>query len=153
PEYVPANEILDSSDALASVTAVTEGNIVYMPADTYTNESIQTYTEFFDQIADALEGKARATKAAADHRTAGRTPEVRPAVRCVAAAVIGPAAACARIPQESCCPALPSPPTRRRRAPAAASACSTASWSSPSRWPRCCWPPHATWHDATRSEP
>ena len=58
PEYVPANEILDSSDALASVTAVTEGNIVYMPADTYTNESIQTYTEFFDQLADALEGKA-----------------------------------------------------------------------------------------------
>ena len=58
PEYVPANEILDSSDALASVTAVSEGNIVYMPADTYTNESIQTYTEFFTQLADALEGKA-----------------------------------------------------------------------------------------------
>ena len=35
-----------------------QGNIVYMPADTYTNESIQTYTEFFNSLADALEAKA-----------------------------------------------------------------------------------------------
>jgi iron complex transport system substrate-binding protein len=58
PEYKPANELLDSSEALAGVTAVAEGNIVYMPADTYTNESIQTYTEFFNEFADALEAKA-----------------------------------------------------------------------------------------------
>lgn len=58
PEYTPANEVLDSSEALAGVTAVAEGNIVYMPADTYTNESIQTYTEFFNSLADALEAKA-----------------------------------------------------------------------------------------------
>jgi iron complex transport system substrate-binding protein len=58
PEYTPANELLESSEALAGVTAVTEGNIVYMPADTYTNESIQTYTEFFEELADALEAKA-----------------------------------------------------------------------------------------------
>ncbi|MDV3294283.1 MAG: ABC transporter substrate-binding protein [Brachybacterium paraconglomeratum] len=58
PEYTPANELLDSSEALAGVTAVAEGNIVYMPADTYTNEGIQTYTEFFNTFADALEGKA-----------------------------------------------------------------------------------------------
>ena len=58
PEYTPANELLDSSEALAGVTAVAEGNVVYMPADTYTNESIQTYTEFFTTFADALEGKA-----------------------------------------------------------------------------------------------
>ena len=58
PEYTPANELLDSSEALAGVTAVAEGNIVYMPADTYTNESIQTYTEFFNSLADALEAKA-----------------------------------------------------------------------------------------------
>ena len=58
PEYKPANELLESSEALAGVTAVAEGNIVYMPADTYTNESIQTYTEFFEEFADALEGKA-----------------------------------------------------------------------------------------------
>ncbi|MGP9536509.1 siderophore ABC transporter substrate-binding protein [Brachybacterium sp. AOP43-C2-M15] len=55
PEYKPANELLDSSEALAGVTAVAEGNVVYMPADTYTNESIQTYTEFFNELADALE--------------------------------------------------------------------------------------------------
>jgi len=58
PEYTPANELLDSSEALAGVTAVAEGNVVYMPADTYTNESIQTYTEFFETLADALEKKA-----------------------------------------------------------------------------------------------
>src|SRR5699024_5943534 len=40
PSYEPAAEILEASDALSGVTAVTEGNIVYMPADTYTNESI-----------------------------------------------------------------------------------------------------------------
>ena len=43
------------------VTAVAEGNIVYMPADTYTNEGIQTYTEFFNTFADALGGQGRAT--------------------------------------------------------------------------------------------
>lgn len=55
PAYKPANELLETSDALANVTAVKEGRIVYMPADTYTNEGIQTYTEFFNAFADALE--------------------------------------------------------------------------------------------------
>lgn len=55
PEYTPANELLENSDALANVTAVQEGQIVYMPADTYTNEGIQTYTEFLNTFADALE--------------------------------------------------------------------------------------------------
>lgn len=55
PEYKPSNEILDGSEALANVTAVKEGNIIYMPADTYTNEGIQTYTEFLNDFADALE--------------------------------------------------------------------------------------------------
>ncbi|MDN6330279.1 MAG: ABC transporter substrate-binding protein [Brachybacterium sp.] len=58
PEYTPANEVLESSDALSGVTAVAEDNIVYMPADTYTNESIQTFTEFFTALADALEAEA-----------------------------------------------------------------------------------------------
>ncbi|MGY5766482.1 siderophore ABC transporter substrate-binding protein [Brachybacterium sp. DNPG3] len=58
PAYQPAAEILEASEALAGVTAVAEGNIVYMPADTYTNESVQTYTEYFDSLADALEAKA-----------------------------------------------------------------------------------------------
>lgn len=55
PAYEPAAQILESSEALTGVSAVQQGNIVYMPADTYTNEGIQTYTEFFETLADALE--------------------------------------------------------------------------------------------------
>ncbi|MGG5752144.1 siderophore ABC transporter substrate-binding protein [Zafaria sp. Z1313] len=55
--YVPANEVLAGSEALKNVDAVKDGNIVYMPADTYTNEGIQTYTEFFNAVADAFEAK------------------------------------------------------------------------------------------------
>ena len=42
------------SAALQNVPAVKNKRIVYMPADTYTNEGIQTYTEFFDTLADAM---------------------------------------------------------------------------------------------------
>lgn len=59
PEYVQAAEILESSEALAGVTAVKEGQIVYMPADTYLNEGIQTYTAFLNDLADALEKSAK----------------------------------------------------------------------------------------------
>lgn len=55
--YRPAAEIIEGSEALQNVTAIQEGNVVYVPADTYTNESIQTYTEIFNEIADALEAK------------------------------------------------------------------------------------------------
>ena len=58
PAYVAGAEILEGSEALAGVTAVKEDNIVYMPADTYTNEGIQTYTEFLNAFADALEAAA-----------------------------------------------------------------------------------------------
>jgi len=57
PNYVQGSEVLENSEALSGVTAVQEGNLVYMPADTYTNEGIQTYTEFFTALADALEAK------------------------------------------------------------------------------------------------
>jgi iron complex transport system substrate-binding protein len=57
PSYSPAADILEGSEALAKVTAVSNGHIVYMPADTYTNEGIQTYTEFLNSFADALEGR------------------------------------------------------------------------------------------------
>ena len=53
-DSVPAQDVIDNSPALQNVTAVTEGNIVYAPADTYTNESIQTYIELFRTIAVAL---------------------------------------------------------------------------------------------------
>ncbi|MFD3688257.1 siderophore ABC transporter substrate-binding protein [Nocardiopsis sp. NPDC058631] len=55
--YEPAANILSDSEALSSVTAVRDEQIVHMPADTYTNEGIQTYTEFFDAFADALEAR------------------------------------------------------------------------------------------------
>ncbi|MBH0097768.1 ABC transporter substrate-binding protein [Salinibacterium sp. NSLL150] len=57
PTYVQGSEVLENSEALSGVTAVQESNLVYMPADTYTNEGIQTYTEFFNALADALEAK------------------------------------------------------------------------------------------------
>lgn len=55
PEFKPAAEVIEASEALKNVPAVQKGQIVYMPADTYTNESIQTYTEFLNDFADALE--------------------------------------------------------------------------------------------------
>ena len=57
PAYVPAADVLENSQALQGVTAVQESNIVYLPADTYTNDGIQTYTEFFNSFADALEAQ------------------------------------------------------------------------------------------------
>lgn len=55
--YKEADKLIASSEALKNVSAVKDSKIVYMPADTYTNESIQTYTTFFNSIADAFEGK------------------------------------------------------------------------------------------------
>jgi len=55
PEYTPAAQVLEDSEALAGVTAIQQDRLVYMPADTYTNEGIQTYTEFFNSLADAFE--------------------------------------------------------------------------------------------------
>lgn len=54
-EYVPANELLRGSAALRNVSAVTGDRIIYMPRYTYLDEGIQTYTEFFNALADALE--------------------------------------------------------------------------------------------------
>lgn len=54
-DYVPAAKVIENTPELANVTAIKEGNIVYMPADTYVNESIQTYTKFLNDFADALE--------------------------------------------------------------------------------------------------
>lgn len=56
-EYTPANELIANSAALKNVTAVTEDRIIYMPQYTYVDEGIQTYIEFFNSLADALEKK------------------------------------------------------------------------------------------------
>lgn len=53
-DAVPAQDVINNSPALQSITAVTEGKIVYAPNDTYTNESIQTYLELFENLAKAL---------------------------------------------------------------------------------------------------
>ncbi|MDN5550122.1 MAG: ABC transporter substrate-binding protein [Brevibacterium sp.] len=51
----PAAEVLEKSEALKDVPAVKDDKIVYFPQDTYLNEGIQTYTEFFNSFADKLE--------------------------------------------------------------------------------------------------
>ncbi len=56
-DAVPAQDVIDKSPALQNTKAVVEKNIVYAPADTYTNESIQTYLELFESIAEALASK------------------------------------------------------------------------------------------------
>ncbi|WP_435298656.1 siderophore ABC transporter substrate-binding protein [Timonella sp. A28] len=53
--YQPAAEVIEGSEALKNVNAVKSAQVVYMPEDTYLNEGIQTYTEFFNAIADLLE--------------------------------------------------------------------------------------------------
>lgn len=55
-DAVPAQDVIDNSPALQNTTAVSKGQIVYAPNDTYTNESIQTYLELFEDIASALAG-------------------------------------------------------------------------------------------------
>lgn len=51
---VPAKDVIDNSPALKNTTAISKGQIVYAPEDTYLNESIQTYSELFDGISTAL---------------------------------------------------------------------------------------------------
>lgn len=53
-EATPAQDVIDNAPALKNTTAISEGQLVYAPADTYTNESIQTFTELFKDLADAL---------------------------------------------------------------------------------------------------
>ncbi|WP_423446291.1 ABC transporter substrate-binding protein [Kocuria sp. KSNUG] len=55
----PASEVIEKSEALKDVPAVKNGNVVYLPADTYTNEGIQTYTEILNALADKLEADAK----------------------------------------------------------------------------------------------
>lgn len=53
-DFVPAQDVIDNSPALQNVTAVKEEKTVYAPADTYTNESIQTMIELFENLANSL---------------------------------------------------------------------------------------------------
>ncbi len=53
-DAVPAKDVIANSPALQNVTAVTKNQVVYAPANTYTNESIQTFITIFNDIAAAL---------------------------------------------------------------------------------------------------
>ncbi|MCT1554762.1 ABC transporter substrate-binding protein [Corynebacterium sanguinis] len=50
-----ALSVIEDSAPLQNVTAVKEGQLYVAPADTYTNESIITYTEILNDIADQFE--------------------------------------------------------------------------------------------------
>ena len=56
-EYVAASEVIEGSEPLRNVAAIQDGKVVYAPEDTYTNESIITYTEILNDLADAFEAK------------------------------------------------------------------------------------------------
>ena len=51
----PAETVINDNAALQNVAALQNKHLVYAPNDTYTNESIITYTEIFNSIADAFE--------------------------------------------------------------------------------------------------
>lgn len=53
----PATDVIENATALQNTNAIQSGNILYAPADTYTNESIQTYIELFGRIAAAFAGE------------------------------------------------------------------------------------------------
>ena len=51
----PAETVINDNAALQNVAALQNKHVLYAPNDTYTNESIITYTEIFNSIADAFE--------------------------------------------------------------------------------------------------
>lgn len=53
-DAVPAQDVIDKAPALKNTTAITKGQIVYAPNDTYTNESIETFIELINNVATAL---------------------------------------------------------------------------------------------------
>ena len=54
-EYRSVQSVVEEAAPLKNVKAVKEGKIYYAPEDTYTNESIITYTEILNGLADAFE--------------------------------------------------------------------------------------------------
>lgn len=53
-ESKPAKDVIEESEALANTNAVKNQKIVYAPNDTYLNESIQTFTEIFESLAESF---------------------------------------------------------------------------------------------------
>lgn len=55
PGFTPAQTVIGDNAALKNTTAIKDGNVYYAPEDTYTNESIITYTEILNALADQFE--------------------------------------------------------------------------------------------------
>lgn len=53
-EYRPASELIGDSEAMSSVTAVAEDQIIYLDPDFYLTEDIFAYTALYEQIAQAF---------------------------------------------------------------------------------------------------
>ncbi|WP_103980930.1 siderophore ABC transporter substrate-binding protein [Helcococcus massiliensis] len=51
-ESIPASDVIEGSQALKNVEAIKDSNIYYAPADTFTNESPQTFIKIFEGLAD-----------------------------------------------------------------------------------------------------
>ncbi|MFF2277689.1 siderophore ABC transporter substrate-binding protein [Agromyces sp. NPDC058126] len=52
--YVPAMELIEGSEALANVTAVKEGQVLYVDPAFYLTEDLQSYTALYEQLAKAF---------------------------------------------------------------------------------------------------
>ena len=53
-EITPAQDVISNAPALQNITAINEGQVIIAPSDTYTNESIQTFTVLFESLANAM---------------------------------------------------------------------------------------------------
>lgn len=51
-ESTPASDVIEGSEALKATEAIKNSAIYYAPADTYTNESPQTFIKIFEGLAD-----------------------------------------------------------------------------------------------------
>ncbi|WP_311492097.1 ABC transporter substrate-binding protein [uncultured Anaerococcus sp.] len=51
-ESTPASDVIEGSEALKATEAIKKSAIYYAPADTYTNESPQTFIKIFEGLAD-----------------------------------------------------------------------------------------------------
>lgn len=51
-ESTPASDVIEGSEALKATDAIKNSTIYYAPADTYTNESPQTFIKIFEGLAD-----------------------------------------------------------------------------------------------------
>lgn len=53
-DFTPAKSLIESNEAFANTTFVTEGNVIYLDPNFYLSEGIQAYTEAFQQVADQM---------------------------------------------------------------------------------------------------